>query len=93
MGTAELAAGIARAIEDAGGNPAFEFGAGASAFEVAGAVDRERPEVLFVELARMPDAWLAEVPRGEEIPLVVAVHATADPAEMIAGCGRARASF
>ena len=93
VGTEELSAGIARAIADAGGNATFELGVDASSFEVAGAVDRERPEVLFVELARMPGGWLAEVRRGEEVPLVVAVHATADPAEMIAALRAGASEF
>jgi pilus assembly protein CpaE len=93
VGTAELAAGLARAIADAGGKATFELGVDASSFEVAGAVDRERPEVLFVELARMPAGWLAEVRRGEELPLVVAVHATADPAEMIAALRAGASEF
>jgi pilus assembly protein CpaE len=87
--TPELSAGIRRAIADAEGTCVFEFGTESPAFELAGAVERFQPEVLFAELSAVSVTgktaldWLAEVRRGEEMPLVVAVHATADPEEMI----------
>jgi pilus assembly protein CpaE len=82
----ELSGEIANAIAEAGASKAFEFLASASSFDVANAVDREKPELLFVELARASKPapeWIVDVRRGEDLPLVVAVHPVAEPAEMI----------
>jgi len=65
---------------------AFRFPAAASPFEIANAVECERPDILFVELARTSKTaaeWIVDVRQGEETPLVVAVHPVAEPSEMI----------
>src|SRR6185312_8740849 len=60
----ELRAELAFALSETGATKAFELPPTASAFEVASAVDRDRPEVLFVEFARIPmpaSEWLIDV--------------------------------
>src|ERR1019366_2747713 len=94
--SAELSAEIAGAITEAGASKAFEFLASASTFEVANAVDREKPELLFVELARASkpaQEWIVDVRRGEDLPLVVAVHPVAEPAEMISALRAGASEF
>jgi pilus assembly protein CpaE len=59
-------------------------------------VDREKPELLFVELARTSKTaaeWILDVRRGEEIPLIVAVHPAAEPSEMITALRAGAAEF
>ena len=94
--TPELLAEIASVLGASGATRGFDIPATSSSFEVATAVDREQPEVLFVEFARIakPAAeWLADVRRGREIPLIVAVHPTADPAEMISALRAGASEF
>jgi pilus assembly protein CpaE len=84
--TPELLAEIEAAIAEAGAAKVFQFAASTPSFEVANAVDRERPDLLFVEFARTskPAAeWLTDVRSGEDTPIVIAVHPNAEPAEMI----------
>lgn len=82
----ELVSELVSAITAAGATKVFEFPASASPFEVANAVEREKPDLLFVELARTsrpPAEWIGDVRRGEDTPLIAAVHSSAEPAEMI----------
>jgi len=82
----ELLAEISSVLSAAGATIVFELPASASPFDVASAVERAQPEVLFAELARLPKSaaeWIAEVRRGRDLPLIIAVHPTTDPAEMI----------
>ena len=84
--TPELLSGIASALAEAAALKVFEIHASASSFEVANAVDREKPDLLFVELSRVSKhaaEWIVDVRRGEEMPLIVAVHPVAEPSEMI----------
>lgn len=77
---------LARRIEAAGGTLVFACRPEVSSLEISTAVDRERPDVLFVELSRTakPAAeWVADVRRDEDRPLIVALHMTPDPTEMI----------
>lgn len=85
--TPELVREIASALGETGVIQVFELPASTSPFDVANAVEREKPDLLFVELARTarsPEEWIAEVRQGEEMPLVTAVHPFAEPAEMLA---------
>ncbi len=94
--TPELSAEINTAISEAGAVRAFECGASAPAFEVASAVEKAAPDVLFVEFARTsrPAAeWLAAVRRSEDTPLVVAVHPAAEPTEMISALRAGASEF
>src|SRR6185312_497400 len=92
----ELQTEIEASIAETGGSKVFEFNASAPSFEVANAVDRERPDLLFVELARTskPAAeWIADIRNGEEGPVIVAVHPNAEPAEMIAALRAGASEF
>src|SRR5580704_3498258 len=94
--TPELSSGIKSALLEVGATPVVEFSAATSSLEVASAVERERPDILFAELsctAKPAAEWMADVRRGEETPLVVAVHATADPAEMISALRSGASEF
>jgi pilus assembly protein CpaE len=94
--TPELSSGIKSALSEAGAVPVIEFSAAMSSLEVANAVERERPDILFAELSRTakaPAEWMADVRRGEDTPLVVAVHATADPVEMISALRSGASEF
>jgi pilus assembly protein CpaE len=94
--TPELSSGIRSALLEIGATPVLEFSAATSSFEIAGAVEKQRPDILFVELARTdrPAAeWMSDVRRGGEMPLVIAVHATADPAEMISALRSGASEF
>ena len=92
----ELSSEITLAIAEAGATKVFEFQASTPSFDVANAVDREKPEVLFVELsqASKPAAeWIADVRRGEDTPLIVAVHPQPEPAEMISALRAGASEF
>jgi pilus assembly protein CpaE len=81
-----LADEIGQVLAAAGATKVFSFRPTVSSFEVANALERHRPEILFVELAKTtkpPAEWVAEVRRDEDPPLIVAIHAGPDPAEMI----------
>jgi pilus assembly protein CpaE len=87
---------IGAAAGDGGAVKVFEMTPAASSFEVANAVERDQPEVLFVEFARLakPAAeWLTDVRRGSDMPLVIAVHPTVDPAEMISALRAGASEF
>jgi pilus assembly protein CpaE len=94
--TPELRAEIASALAEAGAEKAFELPTSAASFEVANAVDRDKPDLLFVELSRTskPAAeWILDVRRGEEMPLIVAVHPLAEPSEMISALRAGASEF
>jgi len=94
--TPDLRSEIVSALAEAGAGRVFELPASAASFEVASAVDRDKPDLLFVELSHTskPAAeWIVDVRRGEEMPLVVAVHPAADPPEMIAALRAGASEF
>ncbi|MDP9054442.1 MAG: hypothetical protein M3N93_09105 [Acidobacteriota bacterium] len=94
--TAELSTQISEAIAETGAEKVFEFPASASSFEVANAVDRHKPDLLFVELAgaSKPAAeWILDVRRGGDLPLIVAVHPEAEPGEMISALRAGASEF
>jgi pilus assembly protein CpaE len=96
LDTPTLLSEITSVVAETGGVKVFEFLPSASSFEVTNAVDRDQPDLLFVELSRTskPAAeWIGDVRRGEETPLVVAVHPTADPAEMISALRAGASEF
>jgi pilus assembly protein CpaE len=74
----------------------FEMSPSTPSFEVAGAVEQDQPEVLFVEFALASKAaaeWLTDVRRGAATPLVIAVHPTADPLQMISALRAGASEF
>ena len=92
----ELLSEITGAIGDAGASALFRFPASAAPFEIVKAVERDKPDILFVELSRTakPAAeWMIDVRRGEETPFVVAVHPVAEPAEMISALRAGASEF
>jgi pilus assembly protein CpaE len=92
----ELSSEIARAIAEIGATQVFEFPGAAAPFDIANAVQREQPDVLFAELARAsnpPAEWMMDVRRGEDTPCVVAVHAVAEPSEMISALRAGASEF
>lgn len=94
--TPALAVEITSAIAAAGTTPVFGLPAASPSFEIANAVEREKPEILFVELARTskPAAeWMLDVRRGQQTPLIIAVHPVAEPAEMISALRAGAAEF
>lgn len=94
--TPELAREIASALADTGAINVFELPASTSPFDVANAVEREKPDVIFVELARTSKAaaeWITDVRRGEDTPLIAAVHPAAEPAEMISALRAGASEF
>jgi pilus assembly protein CpaE len=55
-------------------------------FELAAMVEKYRPKVLFVELAAVgipAQEWITLVRAGSDTPVIIAIHANEDPAEMI----------
>jgi pilus assembly protein CpaE len=94
--TPELAVEITTAIAAAGAAPVLQMPAAAPSFEIASAVQRDQPDILFVELARAskPAAeWMADVRRGELTPLIIAVHPVPEPAEMISALRAGASEF
>ncbi len=92
----ELLSEIVAAIAEAGAAPLFRFPASTAPFEVAKAVDRDRPDILFVELSRTakpPAEWMKDVRHGEDTPFVIAVHVAAEPADMISALRAGASEF
>ncbi|HVW86034.1 MAG TPA: hypothetical protein VHB50_15200 [Bryobacteraceae bacterium] len=84
--TPALVSGISEALEEMGATCAFRATPSMSALELANLVERERPDLLFVELASVagPVAdWIAKIRGGSDAPLIVAVHSHPDPEKMI----------
>jgi len=94
--TSELLSEIASAITEGGAETVFSCPASTSSFEVASAVDRGRPDLLFVELSRTskPAAeWIGDVRQGQDSPLIAAVHRGAEPSEMISALRAGASEF
>jgi len=92
----ELLSGIMSALAETSAVKVFEFPASTSSFEIANAADRNKPDLLFVELSltsRPAAEWIADVRRGEETPLVVAVHQAAEPLAMISALRAGASEF
>lgn len=84
--TEKLRTEIWTALLEIGATAAFDLSASVNSLEAMAAVEREHPEVLFVETAKLgksPAEWIGEIRRGGDLPLVVALHAEQDPEEMI----------
>jgi pilus assembly protein CpaE len=65
---------------------AFRSTPGVPILEVASMVERERADLLFVELARVNSGggeWIRGVRGGGDLPYIVAVHPRPDPPAMI----------
>src|SRR5262249_53866612 len=73
-------------LEDINATCAFQLLANTGKFEVATTVERERPDFLFVELARIegsgPD-WIEAIRAGNDRPVIIAVNPDPEPQSMI----------
>ena len=81
----QLASGIASALAEVRGPCVFQVSPSASVLEIFALIERDRPDVLFVELAEasLPAMdWMGAV-QADGLPLVIAVHPTAAPEQMI----------
>jgi pilus assembly protein CpaE len=82
----KLAAEIAAALSELRATCLFQTAASPSVSDIYALVERDRPDLLFVELAATsvpPRDWMRAVQAGECAPLVAAVHPSADPGHMI----------
>lgn len=92
----ELVAEISGALSEMNAQWEFHVAASAPAFEIAGLIQRQRPDVIFVELAAVegsPVEWINIIRPSSEIPLVVALHSNAEPAGMIAAMRAGASEF
>lgn len=82
----QLASEIAAALSEAKATCVFQIAASSPVREIYELIERDRPDLLFVELAAtaVPSRdWMAGVQNSDGVPLVAAVHPTADPEQMI----------
>ena len=82
----ELAAEIAAALAEVRATCLFQIAASASVLEIFALIERDRPDLLFVELSATSvpaREWMAAVQGEDGRPLVAAVHVNADPVQMI----------
>ena len=94
--TPALIAEIGAALEEMSVECVFRILPSTPALEIAHTVQREKPELLLVELAEVsvrPSEWIAAIRSGEDIPLVVAAHPTADPDQMISALRSGASEF
>jgi len=81
-----LAAEIATALAEVRATCVFQISATASVLEIFALIERDRPDLLFVELSATSvpaREWMAAVQGADGLPLVAAVHVNADPVQMI----------
>jgi pilus assembly protein CpaE len=89
-----LVAEIAAALSEVRAACVFQIAASASVADVLAVIERDTPDMIFVELAATSvpaREWMSAVQGADGLPLVTAVHTTADPEQMI-GALRAGAS-
>ena len=82
----KLAAEIAAALAEARAACVFQVEASAPVLEIFALIERDRPDLLFVELSAtsVPALeWMGAVQNADGLPLVAAVHVSADPGHMI----------
>jgi pilus assembly protein CpaE len=92
----ELGEALAEALAESDAAAEFQMAASAPLYEVAGAVERQRPDVIFVELAVVQGQaaeWIETIRAGGETPLVVAVHKDAEAGVMIAALRAGASEF
>lgn len=85
---------IATALGEVRAACVFQTAASAPFPDILALIERDRPDLLFVELAvtSLPAReWMTAIQSADGLPLVAAVHTTADPVHMI-GALRAGAS-
>lgn len=85
--TPSLVAELGVVLAESNATCVFQTAASTPVFDVAHLVEREKPELIFVEFAAAPGGaaeWIEAVRSGDDLPLVIAIHPTAEPDEMIA---------
>jgi pilus assembly protein CpaE len=82
----KLASEIAAALAEVRAACVFQIAASSTPLEIFALIERDQPDLLFVELSATSipsQEWMAAVQGADGTPLVIAVHASADPAHMI----------
>jgi pilus assembly protein CpaE len=91
-----LAAEIATALSAAHATCVFHIPASAPVPDINALIERDRPDLLFVELAATPmpaREWMGAVQSGTGMPLVAAVHPRPDTEHMIDALRAGAAEF
>jgi pilus assembly protein CpaE len=92
----KLAAEIAGALAEVRAACVFQIPASSSVLEIFALIERDQPDLLFVELGAtsVPSReWMVAVQGADGAPLVAAVHVSADPAQMIGALRAGAAEF
>jgi pilus assembly protein CpaE len=82
----QLAEEIAAALAEVRATCVFQISASAPVRQVLEHIEGDRPDLLFVEFAATPVPardWLGATQSADGLPIVAAVHTTADPEHMI----------
>ncbi|HVY92473.1 MAG TPA: hypothetical protein VHA14_06990 [Bryobacteraceae bacterium] len=77
---------IAAALAEVRATCVFQISASSPVREVLARIERDRPDLLFVEIAATPIPameWMAATQSADGLPVIAAVHASADPEHMI----------
>ena len=86
VANAEVAAQIANALAEVRATCVFQVAASASVLEIFALIERDRPDLLFVELSATSvpaQEWMTAVQGEGGLPVVAAVNVNADPVQMI----------
>jgi len=87
---------IAAALAEVRATCVFQISASAPVREVLERIERDQPDLLFVEIAATPipaREWMGATQSADGLPIVAAVHATADPEHMIGALRAGAAEF
>ncbi len=82
----QLVAEIGAALSEVRAACVFHMPATASMGEILPMIERDRPDLVFVELSAIPVSareWMTSIQGSDGRPIVAAVHASADPVRMI----------
>ena len=92
----KLAAEIASALAEVRAACVFQLPASATALEIFALIERDRPDLLFVELGATSipaREWIGAVQGTDGAPLVAAVHTSPDPEHMISALRAGASEF
>ncbi|MDE3198279.1 MAG: hypothetical protein KGN84_18165, partial [Acidobacteriota bacterium] len=91
-----LASALYEVFEEISASCVFHLAAGTPRFEIATHVDRDRPDLLFVELASIENAgpeWIDAIRGASDRPIVIAVNTDPEPQAMIDALRSGAAEF
>jgi len=94
--TPDLIGELTGALAEIGAKWEFQVSASAPPYEIAALVERQKPDVVLVELASVSGSaleWINIVRSGSELPLVIAVHIDTEPAGMISAMRAGASEF